>query len=199
MGATAEDHALHARLLAGDPTASAVVAERYLTAVIEALEWAFPKVDEVLRWTAASDAILAYVEAPGAYDPGARSLAGYLKMAARGDLLNELDRLKRRPPHENLEDHVELAGARRNREEDTPEIEQALIDEDFWDKLEAHVTDPTERAVLELMMEGERETAAFAVAMGISGLDVEEQRTEVKRMKDKVKARIRRRGRDEFS
>lgn len=198
MGATDEDRALLTRLLAGDPTASAAVVERHLTPLIRSLERSFPRVSEDLIWDAATDAILTFAEAPVTYDPDVRALAGYLMMAARGDLLNALARLRYLQRHENVEDPVELDGPGGNTGEAPPEAEQALIDQDLWQKLTTTIADPIERGVLDLMMEGERDTEAFVEVMGIGHLDLDEQRVEVKRMKDKLKARLRRVGRDEF-
>jgi len=49
-----------------------------------------------------------------------------------------------------------------------------------------------EARVLDLMLDGERRTPAFAAALGISHLPVREQRQEVKKVKDKLKMRLKR-------
>ena len=51
-----------------------------------------------------------------------------------------------------------------------------------------------ERAVFSLMPEGERSTGVAAETMGIGELPPSEQSREVKRVKDRSKKRIRRRG-----
>lgn len=49
-----------------------------------------------------------------------------------------------------------------------------------------------ERAVIELMGEGVRESAAYADVLGISHLPLEEQRAAVKREKDRLSRRLER-------
>jgi hypothetical protein len=51
---------------------------------------------------------------------------------------------------------------------------------------------PEQQCCLELMVQGERKTAAFAKALGIENLSKNEQQIEVKRVKDMLKQRIRR-------
>lgn len=51
-----------------------------------------------------------------------------------------------------------------------------------------------DRAVLALMREGERATAKFAAALGLAGPPAE-QAAEVKRVKDRIIARLKRAGR----
>src|SRR5713101_3318148 len=87
---------LHEGLLAGDPTAPAGVADALFAPLVERLRKAYPRVDPDLVTSAAIDAWQSYVKAPEKFDPSkGKSLLGYLKMAAEGDLLNALDRLKR--------------------------------------------------------------------------------------------------------
>jgi hypothetical protein len=42
------------------------------------------------------------------------------------------------------------------------------------------------------MLDGERDSAVFAAALGLGDLPVEEQRLRVKQIKDRIKARLRR-------
>ena len=51
---------------------------------------------------------------------------------------------------------------------------------------------PQERLVWEFMLEGERRTAVIAAAIGLGDRPPAEQEVEVKRIKDRLKARIRR-------
>ena len=53
---------------------------------------------------------------------------------------------------------------------------------------------PNERAVFSLMLDGERSTEVAAAAMNIGHLAPAEQAKEVKRVKDRIKKRIQRRG-----
>jgi hypothetical protein len=109
---------IHRLLLSDDdPTASAQLARVYLEPVVAHLRAHFPDVrDRDLLWDAAADAILNYAEDPATYDPQKRGLFGYLKMSARGDLLNALDRESRR---RNVE--LEVVGGNRLQEDDEEE------------------------------------------------------------------------------
>src|SRR5947199_2443445 len=52
--------------------------------------------DEALVHEAAGTAIVDFVKHPERFDPSKRSLGGYLRMAAEGDLLNAVEREARR-------------------------------------------------------------------------------------------------------
>lgn len=198
MRATPEELHIHNLLIEGDQTAPAVVAEYCLTRLINKLERAFPYIDKSLVWDVASDALLEYVENPVVYEPHRRTLVGYLYMVARGDLLNELQKRARVRRHEKIEDPVELGHIGGNTIERGNAPDQELLDQELEGRIEVLLRDPLEREVLLLMMEGERDHEVFAKAMKIEHLSVEEQRIIVKRMKDKLKIRLRRAGRDEF-
>jgi hypothetical protein len=82
---------LHQRLVAGDLTASAELAELYLPIVTDRLERIFPHVDDAhLVDTAVEDAILNYIERPSQYNPEKLKLESYLVMSAKWDLINLL-------------------------------------------------------------------------------------------------------------
>lgn len=187
---------IHRRLLSHDPIAPAQLARVYLEPVVTHLRTHFPDVrDRELLWDAAADAILNYAEDPSTYDPQKRGLFGYLKMSARGDLLNALDRESRRK-------NVELYAADGNRlQEDKVEeyaVERdpeavARSDETMRRVYEA-LPDSRDRRFLDLMMDQVRETRAFAEVLGIENEDDAEQRRIVKRNKDRIKKRIQRLG-----
>lgn len=188
---------LHARLLAGDVTASAEVAERYLTGLIEALRRKYSQVaarDKTIVCDAAADALLSYATSPASFDPNKWTLRGYLFMAAEGNLRNALAKARREHEREKSWDPVELPPPARNRGVGTPEAERELERQELWARICELVPDPTEQDVVALMLEGERATDAYAAVIGIEGKDQAAQQAEVKRMKDKLKARLKRAG-----
>lgn len=195
--ATDEERALHARLVAGDATASAEVAERYLTGLIEVLRRKYPKEharDETIVWDAATEALLGYVVSPTTFDPDRRTLQGYLFMSAKGDLLNARAKAQREHSREKSSDPVELSQLARNTEVRAPKAERELEHQELWTRIRELVPDPTEQEVVALMIEGERDTIAYAAVMSIGDQGEAEQRAAVKRMKDKLKARLKRAG-----
>lgn len=192
---TEREHALYARLLNNDPLASADLAERYLDALAGWLQRRNPGVgDPHLCTVAAGEAILALIKAPRSYDPARRSLEGYLRMSAQGDLLNLLRAERRHTDRRASLDAVELS---------------SVVGKQLWDvsgdparivEREAEVLvaqpptvpglTPQEEQVLVLMQQGERKTVAYARLLGLDRLPVVEQRQEVKRVKDRLQKRL---------
>ena len=87
---------LHQRLIAGDLTVSAEIAELYLPIITSRLERVFPHLDDVhLVDTAAEDAILNYIARPTQYKPEKLGLEAYLVMSARWDLVNLINSQKK--------------------------------------------------------------------------------------------------------
>ncbi len=80
----------HEQFLAGDPTAFARIAERYLVALVERLSPAQPKVDPQLVEMAVEDALLDYYSHAARFDPAPSRFPNYLFMIALRDLLNAL-------------------------------------------------------------------------------------------------------------
>jgi RNA polymerase sigma-70 factor (ECF subfamily) len=180
---------LHADVCAGDPTASSRVFTVLLEPLLDWLSfrWRNERDAERVR-DFAIDSIISYLESPERYDPSRASLLTYLRLDAHGDLLNDHDRRGRQREREAF---VELAAEARNSstdeypsERERPEVKLADVREALPDKRDR-------RAVL-LLMEQERSTEVFAEVWGLSGLEPPQQAAEVKRNKDRVKARLRR-------
>jgi RNA polymerase sigma-70 factor (ECF subfamily) len=204
----ATQQSLHEQLLAGDPTAPARVADALFAPLVERLRRAYPRVDLDLVTTAATDAWLSYVRKPGNFDPTkGKTLLGYLKMAAAGDLLNALDRLKRQ----------------RKGVQSLDEMQSVAVEEVLWNKLQTVEEDPltkledreareqaeaihgrldelfpdtTDRQLVELMLANERKTGSYARILGLQHLPKQEQQREVKRHKDRITKRLRRYGQE---
>src|SRR5262245_47754182 len=82
---------LHVRLLNGDVTVSAEIAEQYLYEVIEQLHRRYSRLyDQDKIDTAVDDAFMRYYQYPERYNPAKSSLTTYLLMSAEGDLRNSL-------------------------------------------------------------------------------------------------------------
>ncbi|HZU05403.1 MAG TPA: sigma factor [Chloroflexota bacterium] len=203
-GAALDEQALHARLLAGDPTAPADLAETYLPRLVARLGRYYKNVDPQLLESAAIDAVLDLAMHPHRYDPARGRLESYLFMAARRDLLNALQRTQRRAAHERpltvidpSAGNVELASPARNlRASEADDPLELLIQQEAADpRLMAAIReqcDEREWAVFQLMLDGEDRTAAYAQVLGITHLSPREQAQEVKRVKERLKKRARR-------
>jgi hypothetical protein len=192
-----EGLALHVRLCDQDPTAVADVCRAYLRPLLAWLAARYPRLDPDLRQTSAHDALIAYVRTPHAYDPSRMELGAYLRMAARGDLLNLYGRERKHQKGRVGLAVVEDEGADGNLiGEEDPSLQLEAAEEAGRRRYVLRAVmegfGEAERRVLELMLAGERKTAAYATALGVERLPVHEQEREVKKVKDRIKKRVQR-------
>jgi hypothetical protein len=196
-----EGLALHLRLCAGDdPVAVADLYRVYLGPLSAWLEARCPCLDPHLWQTAAEDAVMTYAMRPSAYDPRRAGLAAYLRLAARGDLLNILRAQNKHRQKRIAWSAVEQAADAGNVFESDPEpLEQLAREEEAAAArvvlcAVAQTCTDEERRVLDLMLAGEHKTDAFAVALGLADRPAAEQRRAVKKVKDRLKQRLKRGG-----
>lgn len=182
---------LHTEVCAGDPTASSRVFTVLLDPLIDWLSfrWRNKRDAERVR-DFAIDSIIGYLESPERYDPARASLLTYLRLDAHGDLLNDHDR-RQRQRGRLQETTFELEDEIRNSftdeyPSDREEPELKLVD------VREALPDERDRRAVFLMMEGERSTEAFAEVWELADLPARQQAADVKRNKDRVKARLRR-------
>lgn len=186
---------LHDRLLSDDPTATEEVfniaapeIERHLRLRFQSLA---AGVDPDIRTLAAYQALTDYFKNPGKYNPNKRSLMGYLKMAAGRDMQNLLRKESR-----HVTGRISLEGVEFRQSDGNDVSERVAEDIDGQrriDDLKQGMTSE-ERAIFELMLDGERSTEVAVAAMNIGHLPPEGQAREVKRVKDRIKKRIQRKG-----
>src|SRR5687768_16136890 len=100
---------VHARLLAGDPTAPAELIESVGDALAERLARKAPRfANSELITDAVTDSLFSYIRRPEQFDPAKGELLPFLLMAADRDLRNALAKQRRRRGKEILSDDVEL-------------------------------------------------------------------------------------------
>lgn len=182
--------AIFQRLGRPDPLASADFAEAFLDPLADFLRAVYPQADDHHCLTAAGDAILSVIRNPAVYNSTRGDLAAFLRMAARADLLNILASERRHHDRRADRDCVELPAERGNDSTDAAD-DLPSFDGPTLAAVIAGFTDP-ERRVFELMRTGERGTAAFAAALGITDRPREMQAREVKRVKDRLFKRLQR-------
>lgn len=197
---------LHEQLLGRDPTAPARLADTLFLPLVENLRRGYPRIDPDLITMAAIDAWAGFVKAPQKFDPSkGKSLFGYLKMAAEGDLLNALDHLKREKKRLRALDAlrpVEVENVLRNRETATEENPLAQLETKEWQRqveaiygrLDELFPDAIDRQLAELVLTGERRTETYTRILGLQHLSRQDQQREVKRHKDRIKKRLQRYG-----
>lgn len=189
---------------ASDPTATSDFAVAFFEPLADWLIKHNPRAHPHDCETAAEDTILAVIKNPASYQPERQTLVAYLRMSAKRDLLNiQRSEERHRGRRANLE-AVELS----------PKLGKYLQDRDadpavVVERREALAAALRGRAppaamlagltarelrVFELMQTGERRTSVYAHALGIEEWPPEEQRREVKRVKDRLAKRNERAG-----
>jgi RNA polymerase sigma-70 factor (ECF subfamily) len=184
--------ALHHRLIAGDDVVvTSEIAEALLLPLIERLRRRFYwHSDQHLIDEQAGQSLLNYFLRPASFDPAKGTLLGFLKMDASRNIMDIIRAERRKKDVEVPLAYAEyLVGGQFDgpdweiiRRELSPVLQQ----------LDARLTDPLDRRLLALMIEGERGTRAFAAELGIQHLEQHEQERVVKRHKDRLKKRLQR-------
>lgn len=191
-------YAFHQRLLQGDVTATAEIAEHFMEQITISLQKRFPQLDDPhMIDEAVTDAILNYFERPEQYIPSKRSLGGYLYMSARGDLLNLLNQEKNEAHQVALTEIVELSDSDSEHGvevQDDFDLETWVLNQNspVWQWLPHILPDPIDQEFVLLMMDGIRETSAYADVLGILDRPSKEQAAIVKRHKDRLKKKLQR-------
>lgn len=182
--AEAEEKRLLTALHSGTPTAKEDLAARYhpllIAHLVQSCRWAA----EELCNDAADRALLGFLRAPQRYDPGRLPLGAYLRMAAKRDLLNLLERERRATRGIPLDSVAELEDRRNNLRDEELTFDHPRL------AAERAAFDADEEVTFELMRLGTRDTATFARGLNLGHLPEAEQAIRVKRVKDRVKKRL---------
>jgi DNA-directed RNA polymerase specialized sigma24 family protein len=189
------------RILRKDPTAFAELCEQALPHLTSFLRAQFPHFDAHMHESMAIDCLLDFHTRPRQFDPGRLSLFAYLRMASRRDMLNAIDKKRRREQRlHSLDDptaHLQLSDQERLQEQsELDEWLQQHTDlsiQEILESLDNELTS-TDEQVLMLVLEGVRDSARFAQVLGITHKDDREQRKDVKRAKDRLAKKLRRFG-----
>ena len=186
--------ALHERLLHGDRVAPEELAELLLERLTAEVARQFPHTDIHIVYEGVADALLDYCAKPGGFDTARNvPLDRFLSQAAWRNVANSVRGEKRRKAREekSVQDTeskiVELHPSVGNHNQNEAQLQQERLAE-----LMQTLENPVDRKVFELQMSGERRTEEFAKVMGISHLSAAEQRSEVKRTKDRIATHLKR-------
>ena len=204
----AHSRKLHQRLVESDPLAPSDLVETFMEELMRRVR-ARAQItnDDFLVCDAVTDALLAYAQQPTKYNPAKSGLLTYLTMSAYGDYLNMLAKEGRREKREVPLEYVEhLLNVGNNLIEDlliedvlntVMEREGILTPEErirLLQQVSERFPDPQDRQLLNLILLGERKTAAYSAVLGIQDADRNEQRRIVKRHKDRLSKRLKRLG-----
>lgn len=191
----------HKRILQEDVTAFAELSEYALPHLISFLQQQFPTQEAHQIEITAVDTLMTYLAMPEKYNPDKLSLFAYLRMSARGDMLNAIDKETRHERRHQAIDDPTL-------QEQIPSLDLLTQTGELDEWLETHTNltrtellqkldddlDETDKVMLLLMFDGIRDTSRYAEVMGISDLPQAEQQAQVKRAKDRLQKRLQRFG-----
>ena len=188
---------LHRRVVAGDPTATVELFEMMLEPLSKFLcRKHTHALDREALYDIAVDALMSYSQSPSKFDPAQAGLFRYLTLIAEGDVLDAIRKRSRRPRvvENPVEDRQPAANSLTEDDETISGTMETRVDairivERYHNEV---CSDPGDERILELMLQGERDTAAFARALGLNDLDGAAARATVLRAKDKIKRRLRR-------
>jgi DNA-directed RNA polymerase specialized sigma24 family protein len=189
---------LHKRLSdKTDNQVSAEISELFLPLLIRSLKKSFGYLtDQHLIETVAEDTLLNYLNNPHIFTPSKGSLIGYLYLDAYWNLKNLAEKEKK-----IVELYSPISEYEAEIADTKVDPETQLINKEFQDgskgspltqKVLLKVTAKLDRELLQLMMNGVRETKAYAQVLKIEDLNIEEQKKIVKRHKDRLKKTIQR-------
>jgi RNA polymerase sigma-70 factor (ECF subfamily) len=197
--------ALLEQLLERDPVAPSDVAMAYLEPLARWLARLNPRLDPSECYTAAEDAIVSLLTHPESYNSAGMPLEAYLRMAAKRDLQNARRSEGRHAGRRADWGAVELSASMGKHLMDVDSDPARILE--LQEMIEEIVRKrpripaaalagltPGEVQALSLVECGERRTEMYAVALGITHLPPEQQRVEVKRVKDRMKVRLKRAG-----
>ncbi len=150
--------------------------------------------DQHLIYSAVEDALIDYFVSPAQFDPVRAGLSTYLHLRAKSLLLNILAQEK-----SHQEKAVEVGSAEsvyKVEAQEDSDIEVSLTRRDASDQtmqqLRLIFTNPIDLEMVVLMMDNVRDTHRFAELLGILDQSLEDQKSIVKRHKDRLKKTVQR-------
>ncbi len=198
--ASSDELELHQRLLDGDESAAGELFARYMNWLVDALKARYPSVahyDETLVLDAVTDALFDYITHPHTYKPDLKKLKWFLYLAAYRNLLNAWRSVRPAVQNEtSLDQLVELQAETGNSvigEVDATEpVLSALALGEKWKWVQTLLPEEKDLQVAALMTQGIRESSVYAEVLGLTEMPLDEQRSQVKRAKDRVLKRLQR-------
>jgi len=195
--------AIYHRLLKNEPDAHSDFIRLLLDPLVKFLYKKHPSLpDPTLIADIVIDSLFKFVQEPGLYDARKSSVWSYLCLDVQGDLLNALDKEKRRQRWEVSLDAVADNQLGRNND-----IADLIIDklaptllpvhtdmEKLSAQLRSAITDPIDWQLIDLICDGERKTAVYAELLEILHLSQNEQTKIVKKHKDRLRVQLKRLG-----
>jgi len=184
---------LHRRILNGDRTASAELFETYLDPLVRHLRFKWPREPEEQLRDLAVDCLAGYIERPERFDPSQASLQTWLNLDAHRDLQNAYQKAKRSPRFFSID--VSGEGPRRKEIPEMGVEDYHASDEEtesLLQLLKETFIDPTDRAVVGLLLADHDNDDLYVEVLGLRGLSKAERDAAINRAKARVRRRAQR-------
>lgn len=194
-----DDPALQRALLSGDPTTTRDLYNQFSGPLYVLLKHRYTALPQEAVKDAVHDALLALILHPERFDSKQGTLLNYLVRIGANKLSDQVRAYRRRSREVAMGGAVELEELEANAFSEGKGGRQDLLAEvpflppEVEALLETILPEPRDRRIWELICEGRTAVAEFAVVLEITHLSDEEQRREVKRHRDRVQKRVRRR------
>lgn len=185
-------------MVAGDPTAPAELAEVALPVLLRFLSGRYAGQDEHLRIEAATQAVMDHLADPSKYDASKSKLLTHLRSAANGDMMNILAKQSRLDNRFVVTAPVELSESGGNKETEGyadpvfDEIRELAAEDELKAFMQEIFADPVDRELAALVLDDVRKTSEYVSILKLGHMDEDSQRAEVKRHKDRIKAKLNR-------
>lgn len=187
----------HERIFQDDSTAFAELSEFALPHLGHFLQTQFPEQESHQHEMVAIDTLLVYHAQPAKYNPEKLNLFAYLRMAARGDMLNAIDKQSRQNQRlHNLEDPlIQEQLPSQGILSDTGNLDEWLQTHTDYsragiiEKLSNELNNQDQEILL-LMLDNVRNHEPYAKVLNIEHLPLPEQRKIIKQNKDRLQKRL---------
>lgn len=200
MKATLLEMELHRGIKAKDDISFSKLFMMYHAQIGRSLSRRYPTIntrDESLIETAVIDAFISYNNNPDSYNPEKATLMSFIKMAAYGDLMNSLKREKKHGNRKDLPESVELEEKFWNTiMKSSASADSTIVTDELLkavqDILQNYFTNDTDITLAKMILANETKTEYYSEVLEIEDLEIEEQRREVKKYKDRIKQVLKR-------
>lgn len=187
-------------LLLGTPTASRLLVERYFVPLSIGLHKQFPFMPNEALEDAAHDALVALIQSPQQYDPTRSNLLTYLARIARNKMIDLWEKSQKQTFEIFVGGSVALEQAEENnfhrgQYSDNTLLgnESEILPENIIQLINEILPNPIDRQIWDMICDGRQDIGDYAQLLEITHLAVSEQKAEVKRQRERVHKRIRRR------
>ena len=184
---------LYQRLLDGEETASSALFDIFYDELVRYFATSFKLVEEDSIKDIVANSLFELIDNPTKYKPDKGTLKSYLRMDIRGDINNSIQK--------NSLQVVELSEEIRNSSfegslEKNVGDKQALLK--IKEVLQTWFPSTVDFELAWLIICGEKDNTGYSTVLSLEQLSIEEQRTEVKRHKDRIKKQLERKGWHKF-